>query len=79
MGSSKSVSSQARAFEKYEEKRYNLLARHTNWTAKKWRETEEAEGEVWLEPENMLKSGVVDEIIIPKNLPKRKNVRKNKK
>jgi len=64
------VLSRALIFKKYEQKRYELIAKHTKWTAKQWLSNERNAGEVWMEPKDMLKVGIIDNIIIPKPKPK---------
>lgn len=71
-GDSDEVGAQAEAFKKYEDKRYKLLARHSKWSAKKWRDKEAEKGEVWMEPKEMLQSGVVDKIVYPTKVKKKK-------
>ncbi len=66
--------SRALIFKRYEQKRYDLVAKHTKWTAKMWRAKESAAGEVWMEPKDMLKAGLIDRVIKPK--PKKYVVKK---
>ncbi len=65
-GNAEEVMSGAQAFMQYEMRRYKLLARHSLWTAKEWQDHELKSGEVWMQPQDMLKAGVVDKIARPR-------------
>lgn len=71
-GDSDEVGAQAEAFKRYEDKRYKLLARHSKWTAKMWRDKESEKGEVWMEPPEMLKCGVIDKVLLSRNKKRKK-------
>lgn len=60
---------------------YELLSAHSNKTVEQWQKSARDKGEVWLNAEQMLEWGVVDEIILSphpeiKRAPKRRRRRK---
>lgn len=75
-GDADQVHSGAVAFKKYEAKRYKLLAKHSKLTAKAWKKKEQELGEVWMEPDDMLKSGIVDSILPSKKVTKKRTKKK---
>jgi ATP-dependent protease ClpP protease subunit len=62
VGNPATLLSQAKAFQAMEDRAWDLLERHSNWTAKRWKESAQKKGEVWLTPAQMLKAGVIDGI-----------------
>ncbi len=62
VGNPTTLLSQAKAFQAMEDRAWMLLERHSTWTAKKWKESTQKKGEVWLTPLQMLKAGVIDGI-----------------
>jgi ATP-dependent Clp protease protease subunit len=62
-GNAETVVANAKLSQEYEKRRYELMARHSNWTAAKWKQKEKSQGEVWLKAEEMLEAGMVDGIL----------------
>jgi ATP-dependent protease ClpP protease subunit len=62
-GDADTVVAQADIAKKYEARHYELMDRHTNWSAAKWKRHEKNKGEVWMKPDEMLEAGVIDEIL----------------
>jgi ATP-dependent protease ClpP protease subunit len=62
VGNPATLLSQAKAFQAMEDRAWDLLERHSMWTAKRWKESAQKKGEVWLTPAQMLKAGVIDGI-----------------
>ena len=75
-GTEPSVASIAQVFKQFEKQRYNLLARHTKLTAADWRAWEKAKGEVWMNPREMLKAGLIDKILPSKSPVRKKRTKK---
>ena len=80
IGSPATLMSQAKAFQAMEDTTWALLEKHSRWTAKKWKESAEKKGEVWLTPKQMLTCGIIDGILpnppVEKDIPKKAPVRK---
>lgn len=62
VGNPATLMSQAKAFQAMEDRAWMLLERHSTWSARKWKESAQKKGEVWLTPSQMLKAGVIDGI-----------------
>jgi len=70
-GDTDEVASYASAFKMYEDNRYRLLAKHSNLTAKQWREKENKKGEVWMKPKDMRNAGIIDHVLLPNRKSKK--------
>lgn len=77
-GDEREITAQAEANQKLSARTYALLAKHTRKTAKTWQREANKKGEVWLDAQQMIEWGIVDEVI-PSPTPPRKRVKKRKK
>lgn len=78
-GDEREIHAQAEANKKLATRTYELLAKHTRKTAKTWEREATKQGEVWLDAEQMLEWGIVDEIIPSPAPPRLKRQRKKRK
>jgi ATP-dependent Clp protease protease subunit len=77
-GNEQTIASTSKLFKLIEKQRYNLLARHTKWTASEWRAREHSKGEVWMSPREMVKAGLIDKVLMPNRALPKKNRRAKK-
>ena len=75
-GDEDDIQAQAELNKKISQRYWKLLARHTKLSAQRWLSRSKNLGELWLEPSEMLKYGVIDAILEPTRrelppLPKR--------
>lgn len=78
-GDEREIFAQAEANQKLAASTYKLLARHTKKTAKTWEREATKKGEVWLNAEEMMEWGIIDEIIPSPGPPRKKASKKRKK
>jgi ATP-dependent Clp protease protease subunit len=63
IGNPTTLLSQAKAFQAMEDIAWSLLEKHSKWPAKKWKDSAQKKGEIWMRPKQMLAAGVVDGIL----------------
>ena len=63
IGSPTTLLSQAKAFQAMEDIAWSLLEKHSKWPAKKWKDSAQKKGEIWMRPRQMLAAGVIDGIL----------------
>ena len=74
-GSSRAVESAVESILRAEKKMWNVLARHTNKSAKEWLQSARKKGEIWLSAPEMVEWRIADEVLYPPE----KRIKKGKK